>query len=155
LSKALAVQKEEDMRSGVACGTSEEFPEVHAFLKSIALEGKYYELFVDNGIEDIETVLELNDQHLDALSIPLGYKLKILKQIKSVRQGKGMQVPESRQGQRSESQLSVKELSAQKSNLKKEEKPKKSVVFEEKEHPERGKKSDNLGDGQFDEDESH
>jgi hypothetical protein len=28
--------------------------------------------FTDNGIEDMETILELNDTHLDALSIPLG-----------------------------------------------------------------------------------
>lgn len=33
----------------------------------------------------METILELNDTHLDALSIPLGYKLKILKKIKSLR----------------------------------------------------------------------
>jgi len=43
------------------------------------------EKFVDNGIEDMETILELGDTHLDALSIPLGYKLKILKRIKSIR----------------------------------------------------------------------
>ena len=41
--------------------------------------------FVDNGIEDMETILGLGDTHLDALSIPLGYKLKILKRIKSIR----------------------------------------------------------------------
>ena len=67
------------MKSGVGCGTSEDFPEVYSFLKSISLENKYYDLFVENGIEDIETVLELNDAHLDGLGVPLGYKLKILK----------------------------------------------------------------------------
>lgn len=41
--------------------------------------------FTENGIEDIETILELNDQHLDSMEIPLGYKLKILKRIKSLR----------------------------------------------------------------------
>jgi len=55
---------------------------------------------LENGIEDLETVLELNDTHLDALSVPLGYKLKILKRIKIIRQEKGMTVPESRQGTR-------------------------------------------------------
>jgi hypothetical protein len=41
--------------------------------------------FEENGIEDLETILELNDTHLDAMEIPLGYKLKILKKIKSIR----------------------------------------------------------------------
>jgi hypothetical protein len=52
--------------------------------------------FTENGIEDIETILELNDQHLDAMEIPLGYKLKILKRIKSLRQENGLSQPESR-----------------------------------------------------------
>ena len=42
----------------------------------------------------------MNDAHLDAVGIPLGYKLKILKKIKMLRQEKGMSVPESRQGPR-------------------------------------------------------
>ena len=58
---------------------------MHNFLESIQLENKYFTKFVENGIEDIETILELNDSHLDALAIPLGYKLKILKRIKSIR----------------------------------------------------------------------
>jgi hypothetical protein len=44
----------------------------------------------------LETILELNDSHLDAIGIPLGYKLKILKRIKTVRQEKGLSLPESR-----------------------------------------------------------
>lgn len=52
--------------------------------------------FTENGIEDLETILELNDTHLDALGIPLGYKLKVLKRIKAVRQEQGMTEPESR-----------------------------------------------------------
>ena len=75
------------------------YPEVDQFLASINLD-KYKERFLENGIEDEETILELNDAHLDAIGIPLGYKLKILKRIKMVRQEKGMTVPESRQGTR-------------------------------------------------------
>ena len=52
--------------------------------------------FIENGIEDLETILELNDQHLDALGVPLGYKLKILKHIKITRQEKGMSQLEAR-----------------------------------------------------------
>lgn len=67
-------------------GTNDrEFAEVHEFLSSIQLEGKYMDKFVENGIEDMETILELNDTHLDSMAVPLGYKLKILKRIKSIR----------------------------------------------------------------------
>ena len=69
--------------------------EVDDFLNSITLV-KYKERFIENGIEDLETILELNDEHLDAISVPLGHKLKILKRIKMIRQEKGMSVPESR-----------------------------------------------------------
>ena len=62
------------------------------FLSSINL-AKYFDRFIENGIEDEETILELNDAHLDALTVPLGHKLKILKQIKNVRAEKGMSVP--------------------------------------------------------------
>ena len=86
LQKALKDQHEEDLNSGVAVGTNDcDFPEVQTFLGSISLENKYYNKFVENGIEDMETILELNDTHLDALQVPLGYKLKILKRIKSIR----------------------------------------------------------------------
>lgn len=64
-------------------------------MASINLQ-KYKERFIENGIEDFETVLELNDSHLDAIGIPLGYKLKIIKRIKTMRQERGMTVPESR-----------------------------------------------------------
>jgi hypothetical protein len=37
---------------------NEEFSEVTGFLGSINL-GKYLEKFVDNGVEDLETILEL------------------------------------------------------------------------------------------------
>ena len=105
-------QREEAMGVGTGTGTgsdmqnsaptggaTSEFPEVDSFLASINLQ-KYKDRFLENGIEDEETILELNDAHLDAVGIPLGYKLKILKRIKMVRQEKGMTVPESRQGTR-------------------------------------------------------
>ncbi len=72
-----------------------EYPDVDEFLVSINLI-KYKDRFLENGIEDEETILELNDSHLDAIGIPLGYKLKILKRIKTVRKDKGMTIPESR-----------------------------------------------------------
>jgi len=78
-------------------GGGGDYPEVGTFLNSIALD-KYTDRFIENGIEDEETILELNDEHLDALSVPLGHKLKMLKRIKMIRADKGMKVPESRQG---------------------------------------------------------
>lgn len=68
----------------------------------MALE-KYEDRFLQNGFEDEESILELKDQHLDCLFIPLGHKLKILKRIKVLRMEKGMAVTErqeSRQGER-------------------------------------------------------
>ena len=53
---------------------------------------------IDNGVEDLETILELEDSHIEQMGIPLGHKLKIIKKIKDTRQTKGMSVPQSREG---------------------------------------------------------
>lgn len=47
-------------------------------------------------MEDLETILELDDKHLEQMSVPLGHKLKIMKRIKEIRLEKGMYVPPSR-----------------------------------------------------------
>jgi hypothetical protein len=54
------------------------------------------ELFLDNGVEDLETILEMDDKHLEQMVVPLGHKLKMLKRIKEIRTEKGMYVPPSR-----------------------------------------------------------
>ena len=46
---------------------------------------KYASVFVENGIEDYETLIELQEEHLEMLKIPLGHKLKIMKKIKELR----------------------------------------------------------------------
>ena len=66
--------------------------EVRNFLTEIKLE-KYYEKFMENGVEDLETILELKDEHIEQMGIPLGHKLKIIKKIKDMRTQKGMSVP--------------------------------------------------------------
>ena len=43
---------------------------------------KYADQFIDNGVEDLETIMELNEKHLEQMGIPLGHKLKIMKKIK-------------------------------------------------------------------------
>jgi len=63
---------------------------------------KYKDTLIDNGVEDLETILELDEKHLEMMSIPLGHKLKILKRIKDVRKDTGMSMPESRQGKRAD-----------------------------------------------------
>lgn len=71
------------------------------FLSTVKLD-KYADKFVDNGIEDLETILELKDQHLEQMAVPLGHKLKILKRIKDLRAEKGMSIPQSRHSNRRE-----------------------------------------------------
>lgn len=42
---------------------SDEFAEVREFLDSVKLE-KYFDRMIENGIEDMETILELKDEHV-------------------------------------------------------------------------------------------
>lgn len=71
---------------------SDEFGEVRKFLEEIKLE-KYFDKMIENGIEDLETILELKDDHVEQMGVPLGHKLKIVKRIKDMRTNKGMTVP--------------------------------------------------------------
>lgn len=66
--------------------------EVKEFLQAIKLE-KYEQKLIDNGVEDLETILELRDEHIEQIGIPLGHKLKIMKRIKDLRASKGMSLP--------------------------------------------------------------
>ena len=44
---------------------------------------------VSNGVEDMETIMELQDQHIEQMGIPLGHKLKIIKKIKDLKGERG------------------------------------------------------------------
>lgn len=68
---------------------SEEFIEVSNFLGSIKLE-KYFDKLVENGVEDLDTILELQEEHIEQMGIPLGHKLKIMKKIKDLKCEKGV-----------------------------------------------------------------
>ena len=61
-----------------------EHAEVSQFLANIKLD-KYVAKFVEHGIEDTETILELKEEHIEQMGIPLGHKLKIIKRIKDIR----------------------------------------------------------------------
>ncbi len=60
------------------------------------MTGRYRIVFLDNGVEDLETILEMDEKHLEQMSVSLGHKVKIMKKIKEIRQEKGMYVPPSR-----------------------------------------------------------
>jgi hypothetical protein len=49
------------------------------------MAGRYREVFLDNGVEDLETILEMDEKHLEQMSVPLGHKLKIMKKIKEIK----------------------------------------------------------------------
>jgi len=68
------------------------YPEVEKFLESINLV-KYHELFVTNGFEDLESILELQDDHFQTMGIPLGHKLKMLKRIREIRKDQPASAP--------------------------------------------------------------
>ena len=55
--------------------------EVQDFLESIKLE-KYVDKLIENGIDDLQTIMHLNDQHISQMGIPLGHKLKMIKKIR-------------------------------------------------------------------------
>jgi SAM domain (Sterile alpha motif) len=47
--------------------------------------GQYAELFADNAI-DREALVELSDEHLKELGLPLGHRVKLLKAIRQLRE---------------------------------------------------------------------
>ena len=88
LMKALKDQNE---------ASSQGHTEVDVFLESAGLP-RYRDNFLDNGVEDLETILELDDKHLEQMGVPMGHKLKLVKRIKEIRVSKSLHVPPSRQG---------------------------------------------------------
>lgn len=75
-----------------------------AFLKDLKLD-KYVDNFIDNGVEDLETVLELNEKHLEQMGVPLGHKLKIFKRIKETRKEMNLDQEEKVEVKQTEQQV--------------------------------------------------
>lgn len=69
-----------------------ESKEFNEFLEPIKME-RYWEVFVENGIDDVETLVECKDEHLEKMNIPLGHRLKIMKRIKEFKQAKPSTAP--------------------------------------------------------------
>lgn len=96
IGKAVAIQKGEEVKqsevSAKPSAENDDEKQVRGFLQAINLE-KYFDKFVEHGVEDMETILELRDEHVEQMGVPLGHKLKIVKRIKDLRTEKGMSVP--------------------------------------------------------------
>lgn len=55
---------------------------VMMFLKNCGME-KYYDAFISNQIHDLPTLKSLTESSLEALKIPIGHRLKILKNLRT------------------------------------------------------------------------
>ena len=64
------------------------------FLAGIKME-KYKDIFLANGFEDLETILELREEDFNVMGIPLGHKLKILKHIKELKPAEAKPAPQA------------------------------------------------------------
>jgi hypothetical protein len=47
---------------------------------------KYFALLVENGVDDMEVVEDLTEEHLADMGIPLGHRIKFLKRIKELQE---------------------------------------------------------------------
>jgi len=66
--------------------------EIREFLESCGLE-KHLPTFLTHGIEDMEVVLELTEEHLADLSLPLGHRIKLLKRIRDLKSAEPLAKP--------------------------------------------------------------
>lgn len=58
--------------------------EVVDFLEGLGLS-RYRSLFAEHGFDDMESVLEIRESHMDAMGIAMGHKLKIGKRIRELK----------------------------------------------------------------------
>ena len=72
-----------------------EIEEIRAFLESCGLE-KHTQTFMSNGIEDMEVVMELTEEHLADLNLPLGHRIKLLKRIRDLKSAENETAPASK-----------------------------------------------------------
>lgn len=91
ITKGLSIKKKDIPSTNIEANfnkalvqQNDNFDEVDRFLVEIKME-KYKDVFIDNGIEDRETILELQEEHLEQMNLPLGHKLKIMKKIKELK----------------------------------------------------------------------
>ena len=126
--------------------------EVLEFLSACGME-KYYEKFVENGIEELEILVEVTESHLANMAIPLGHRLKIMKKIKECRESSG-------------NKEEIKSMNRENSGLGKENVPSKvqseNVVVRVKEKVQESRThemcvggDDELVNGEFDEIQSY
>jgi len=58
--------------------------EVADFLEGLGLS-RYVSLFMDHGFDEMETVFEIEEGHMDKMGIAMGHKLKIAKKLRELR----------------------------------------------------------------------
>ena len=58
--------------------------DVLSFLQSCGLE-KHFEAFLTNGVDEMEVMLELTEEHLTNIGLPLGHRIKLLKRIRDAK----------------------------------------------------------------------
>lgn len=46
---------------------------------------KYEEIFLENGFDELEILVEIEKEHLEEMKIPLGHQIKILKDVKMLK----------------------------------------------------------------------
>merc|ERR1719240_1786879 len=73
--------------------------EVADFLEGLGLS-RYISLFNDHGFDDMETVLEMEEEHMEKMGIAMGHKLKISKKIRELKPPAAPSQPRSGPGRR-------------------------------------------------------
>ena len=126
-----------------------DYKDVEEFLGSVGLM-KYKDTFIDNGIEETEVILELNEQHLEAMRIPLGHKLKIMKRIKELQKDTA---DVSKVG--AEAKMPTKSSLVKHSELEALPEPTGGVGVETSAQANMGSQGNSLMQGEFNEAQSH
>lgn len=91
------MERERQADSGNEAGSQRRESEIEVFLAGCGLE-KYLDAFLSNGIEDLEVVMELTDEHLGGLGLPLGHRIKLLKRVREWKAGKSEMGLNSKEG---------------------------------------------------------
>lgn len=58
--------------------------QIEEFLKSIKMES-YTQKFLENGFEELDLLLEVQNDHLQEMQIPIGHQIRLMKKIEEMR----------------------------------------------------------------------
>jgi len=136
LSNKRAIEKPSSLKNPAK---NQKSPEVFEFCQNLKLP-QYYEMFLQNGFDEMEVLKEITTQHLNDMKIPPGHQIKIMKALKNdmPRETASSNVP--KRTDLVELPMEESEISKN-SSQKKDEKPKKMMKNQETQ--------DDLKDGPF------